>query len=142
MHHLNTQGTPPGANVLRGLSKFRLGRVLLWALAVWLGLMALVPGPGREELLTLALFPAVLAAWGSWTAWREERESARRGTVAWLLPRLVFVAVLLGGAALLLWWRKRRDAKVALPPPPSPEDVDRWAVAELREDSTPVERVA
>ncbi|NTX34627.1 MULTISPECIES: hypothetical protein [unclassified Myxococcus] len=139
---MNTQGPPPGANVLLSLSKFRLGRMLLWIAAVWLGLMALVPGPGQKALVTAALFPAVLAVSGSWNAWWAERESPRPGTMAWLLPRLMLGAVLLGGAALLLWWRRRRDVKVPLPPAPSPEDVDRWALAELNADTSPRERVA
>ena len=129
---MSGEGTRPGSDVLLGLTRFRVGRFLLWTAAALLGLMGLVPGPERRNLLAVAAVFALFAAYGSWSTWYEERQSPDRASLSWLIPRLVLGGVLLGGALLLVWWRRRRFGSAPPLPPPSQEEVDRWATDELR----------
>ncbi|NNB90637.1 hypothetical protein HJC10_40940 [Corallococcus exiguus] len=136
---MSGEGTKPVAAVLVGLTNFRLGRILLWTTTVFLGLLALVPGPDSGTLWRMAAIPGVLALIGTGTAWWKNRQSSRSGPIPWLMFRLVLGAVLFSAAALLMWWRRRRELKADAPvPPPSAEQVDRWATAEL--DLAAVER--
>ncbi|WP_147449964.1 hypothetical protein [Corallococcus carmarthensis] len=129
---MSGEGSRPVAAVLVGLTNFRLGRILLWITTVFLGLMALVPGPDSGTLWRMAAIPGVLALIGTGTAWWKERQSSRSSPIPWLLPRLAVGAVLFGAAALLMWWRRRRELKADVPvSPPSAEQVDQWATAEL-----------
>ncbi|NNC00268.1 hypothetical protein HI113_41055 [Corallococcus exiguus] len=136
---MSGEGTKPVAAVLVGLTNFRLGRILLWTTTVFLGLLALVPGPDSGTLWRMAAIPGVLALIGTGTAWWKNGQSSRSGPIPWLMFRLVLGAVLFSAAALLMWWRRRRELKADAPvPPPSAEQVDRWATAEL--DLAAVER--
>ncbi|MBN8228727.1 hypothetical protein JYK02_14540 [Corallococcus macrosporus] len=129
---MSGEGSRPVAVVLAGLTNFRLGRILLWTTTVFLGLLALVPGPDSGLLWRLAAIPGVLALIGTGTAWWKERQDSRSSPIPWLLPRLAVGAVLFGAAALLMWWRRRRELPSDVPAsPPSAEQVDRWATAEL-----------
>ncbi|RKH34835.1 hypothetical protein D7Y13_02150 [Corallococcus praedator] len=131
---MSGEGTQPVAAVLVKMMDFRVGRVLLWTVSVLLGLLGLVPGPASGDILRVAALLGVLAAAGSFKAWRDE--GGRFGPSFGLLPRLAFGAVLFGAAALLVWWRRRRDPKSAAAAlsPPSAEEVDRWATAELAQE--------
>ncbi|GMU04121.1 hypothetical protein [Corallococcus caeni] len=129
---MSGEGSKPVAAVLVGLTNFRLGRILLWTTTVFLGLLALVPGPDSGTLWSMAAIPGVLALIGTGTAWWKERQGSRSSPIPWLLPRLAVGAVLFGAAALLMWWRRRREPESDAPvSPPSAEQVDRWATAEL-----------
>ncbi|NOK36772.1 hypothetical protein HMI49_26555 [Corallococcus exercitus] len=129
---MSGEGSRPVAVVLVGLTNFRLGRILLWTTTVFLGLLALVPGPDSGTLWRMAAIPGVLALIGTGTAWWKERQQSRSSPIPWLLPRLAVGAVLFGAAALLMWWRRRRELKSDVPvSPPSAEQVDQWATAEL-----------
>jgi hypothetical protein len=132
---MSGEGTQPVAAVLLGMTEYRLGRVLLWLIAAFLALLALVPGPDSETLWLLASLPGMLALVSTGTAWwKERRESS---FMPGLLPRLVLGTLLFGAAALLMWWRRRRELAASAPvAPPSAEDVDRWAHAELSLSST------
>ncbi|WP_120529900.1 hypothetical protein [Corallococcus exercitus] len=128
---MSGEGSRPVAVVLVGLTNFRLGRILLWTTTVFLGLLALVPGPDSGTLWRMAAIPGVLALIGTGTAWWKERQQSRSSPIPWLLPRLAVGAVLFGAAALLMWWRRRRELQSDVPvSPPSAEQVDRWATAE------------
>ncbi|MCP3102864.1 hypothetical protein LZ198_28700 [Myxococcus sp. K15C18031901] len=138
---MSGEGTRPVADVLVGLTRFRVGRFLLWTASGLIALLSVAAGPDRQGMLGLAAVLAVFAAIGTWNAWREERDTSQRGALGWLLPRLTFGALLFGGAMLLVWWRGRRAGAVAPLPPPSPQDVDRWAEEELRAETRTGERL-
>ncbi|MFB1484180.1 hypothetical protein [Corallococcus sp. RDP092CA] len=126
------EGSEPVTAALVGLTDSRLGRILLWLTTVFLGLLALVPGPDSGRLWRVAAIPGVLALIGTGTAWWKERQRSRSAPIPWLLPRLAMGAMLFGAAALLMWWRRRRELKADAPAsPPSAEQVDRWARAEV-----------
>ncbi|RKH58777.1 hypothetical protein D7X96_36420 [Corallococcus interemptor] len=126
---MSGEGSKPVAVVLVGLTNFRLGRILLWTATVFLGLLALVPGPDSDLLWSMAAITGVLALIGTGTAWWKERRSS--SPIPWLLPRLAVGALLFGAAALLMWWRQRGELKASTPvSPPLAEDVDRWAAVE------------
>ncbi|QAT83027.1 hypothetical protein EJ065_1425 [Corallococcus coralloides] len=133
---MSGEGTKPVAAVLVGLTNFRLGRILLWTLTVFLGLLALVPGRDSGLLWHMAAIPGVLALIGTGTAWWKERQNSRSSPIPWLLFRLALGAMLFGAAALLMWWRRRRELKASAPvSPPSAEQVDRWATAKMERSS-------
>jgi hypothetical protein len=131
---MSGEGTRPVAAVLLGLTKYRLGRVILWLVTAFLALLALVPGPDSGTLWRLVAIPGVLALIGTGTAWwKARRESS---PIPGLLPRLALGALLFGAASLLMWWRRRRELAAAVPmAPPSAEEVDQWARAELERAS-------
>jgi len=119
----------PVSQVLMGVARFELGRVVMWILATLLGLMALVTWGTKLAAvpLILAVVLAVFALIGMWKARKEKQPSPIR----WLLPRVALAMAGLGIVALLLWLRSRRRPAEALPPPPRPEEVDLLASVEL-----------
>src|SRR5687767_820889 len=126
---MSGSGGDPVSQVLMGVAKFELGRVVMWILATLLGLMALATWGSKVAAvhLVLAVVLVVFALVGMWKARQEKRPSPIR----WLLPRVALAVAGLGIVALLLWLRSRRRPAEALPPPPRPEEVDLLASVEL-----------
>jgi len=120
--------------VLMAVAQVKIGRILLWIVAMLLALMSFAVRESQQGLISvpmgLAIILAVFAVVGGLKARRERRPSPIR----WLLPRVALAVAGLGIVALLLWLKGRRRPADALPPPPRPEEVDQLASVELEEE--------
>ena len=132
-----SQGGSGIGDVLLGVAKFRIGRILMWIIAtpfLFIGGLGFLPGgpDGGRALGGIFFIGAILAIVAIVGAWKERRERSP-SPIRWFLIRLAFAGIILGGAMLLTWLTNRRSkAALALPPaPPRPEEVDQLCAKEL-----------
>lgn len=105
---------------VRGLAQFKVGRVVLWAIAVWLGFSALTgSGRDRDAWLLVAVVLAAVALIAGFIA--ERRKRAERASLKLVLA--VVGLVVAGGVGLLLALARRRRG-VAAVAAPMPDEVD------------------
>lgn len=125
-------GGAGGEVIARGLvvlSKFRVGRIVLWmltSLCVLIGLASSPVNGDRRAWMAISLVFALFALAGARASGRKRRFASR-----WLLLKMAVGAAALGVTALLLWLQRRRQEPEAVLLPPRPEEVDQLALAEL-----------
>ncbi len=102
------------------LTRFRVGRAVLWAGAAWLSLSAVTAKAGDRALFFfIAIAVALLALLGGFLAERSQR--AERAALKGVLLLIGFTLVSIFGAAWLVFRRKKPPELAA----PTAEEVDR-----------------
>ena len=114
------------------VARVRVGRILLWMAASLIGFFWLVDMLIHERSSPLWFLSFLLGLF-AYAGGREDRKNrSSPSPVRWLLFKMALGAFLFALVVLVMWWRNRRALKAApVVPPPLPEDVDRWARAEL-----------
>jgi hypothetical protein len=114
------------------VARVRVGRILIWMTSALCSFFWLVDWliSGRSSgLWGLALILGLIAFFGGL---EDRKKRSSPGPFRWLLFKMALGAFLFALVVLVMWWRNRRALKAApVVPPPLPEDVDRWARAEL-----------
>ncbi len=101
------------------LTKFKVGRVVLWAAVAWLLLTAVTAQAGSQMLLFfVAIAVALMALAGGFLA--ERRKRAERAALKSALLLIGFTLISIVGAVWLLF-RRKEDLEL---PPPSEQEVE------------------